>query len=345
LLETTIGRFGERGAIDLEKIVVTPEAMSATQKYLGRSFMDYVDPNATGQANPVKAQRWMRTNEAILDKFPRLKAQLSDAKKAQAFADDMQIKMDTRKKNLRNPKVGYAAKYLKEENLQKKISDIFQSTHPSRYASEMVRQAGKDQTGDALAGLQHGVMEHILTKSTNGPFNAQGQQSLSGRAILNFIKREESTISAVFNKKKFVRMKQIASELSKVEIFNKVKGSAEMEMSDFASKLLAIGGRLVGAEIGGRTGGATMGGSLQHASIVSGNAQKLINYGSKHTAQSMVQDAILSEDPALIQSLLKVIKKPNLSKAELLVINKNLNAWLGSSGARVMEDIERDRQE
>ena len=137
----------------------------------------------------------------------------------------------------------------------------------------------------------------------------------------------------------------MASELSKVEVFNKVKGSTEMEMSDLASKLLAIGGRMVGADIGGRMGGGGMGGGVQKANIVSGNAQKLINYGSKNTATTMVEDAILSEDPAMIQSLLKVIKKPKLSKAEWLVINKNLNAWLGSSGARVMEDIERDRQE
>jgi hypothetical protein len=56
-----------------------------------------------------------------------------------------------------------------------------------------------------------------------------------------------------------------------------------------------------------------------------------------------VQDAILSKDPTLLQSLLKPISKPTPSKKDLIFLNKNLNLWLLSTGERVLDDVQNDR--
>jgi hypothetical protein len=159
--------------------------------------------------------------------------------------------------------------------------------------------------------------------------------------MLNFLKRNQSTLRTVFDNKQISRMKQIGVELSKLETLEKAKPNAKIELQDWASKTTETVARLVGAEIGGKTGGS-MGGSLQHAQIVSGKARQLMNKLNLDKAQQLVQDAILSDDPSLLKSLLAPLQKPKPNKKDLLILNKKLNAWLLSTGQRVMQDMEPD---
>ncbi|MFH1624611.1 MAG: hypothetical protein ABID54_05570, partial [Pseudomonadota bacterium] len=76
-LDISIGRMGGRGSVDISKVVVTPEARSATERYLARSFTDYAAEKGT--INPIKAERWVKNNDAILDQFPQLRTKMTDA--------------------------------------------------------------------------------------------------------------------------------------------------------------------------------------------------------------------------------------------------------------------------
>jgi hypothetical protein len=344
-LEMTVGRMGERGAVDLNKIVVTPEARQATQRYLARSFTDYANPQGSGLSQ-VKADRWIKTNEAILDQFPGLKKQLSDASSAQGFADNVKFKMAERKKLLQNPKISESARFLNRADMGQEISGILKSRRPSRTAMELVRQARKDPSGSALEGLRAGFIEDALGKSTLGPSNELGQQTLSGRALLGYVNKNEPTLRAVFTDNQIARMKRIGSELSKIETFDRISaGKTGIELKDTASSAMRMFARLTGARLGGKLGSGSMGGSLQYASVFSSRAQKFITWLSKDTAEQLVNDAILSKDPALLKSLLKPMAKPTPKKSDMVSLNKNLNLWLSTTGKRVIDDIERDEQQ
>ena len=64
------------------------------------------------------------------------------------------------------------------------VQSILKSKNPSSMAGEMVRQAQKDVSGDAIAGLRGGFVEHLLNKAAIGSFNEVGEQTLSGRTLL-----------------------------------------------------------------------------------------------------------------------------------------------------------------
>jgi len=186
----------------------------------------------------------------------------------------------------------------------------------------------------------------MLTRSKFGPFNDLGEQTLSGRALLNYINKNEPTLRSVFDNNQISRMKRIGSELSRIETFDKTTaGKPDLELKDSASMTIKMAARLLGARVGGKIGSGSMGGSLQYASIFSSRAQKFITWLSKDTAQQLVSDAILSKDPALLNSLLKPLAKPLANKTDIVSLNKNLNLWLSTTGKRVYDDMVREEQQ
>jgi Mg2+ and Co2+ transporter CorA len=144
-LEVSIGRLGERGAIDMDKIVVTPEAREATSKYLARSFTDYAAER--GVVDIKKAERWVRSNEKILDEYPELRTQMMDATESQKLADQTAKRMAARKKRLQDPKQSITARYLSVDNLDNKIDDILKTRHPAKTTKELVKQAQRIKSG------------------------------------------------------------------------------------------------------------------------------------------------------------------------------------------------------
>jgi hypothetical protein len=338
-LEKTIGRMGEQGAIDMDKIVLTPEAHNATKRYIARSFTDYAAER--GPIDPIKSERWIKNNEAILDQYPELRNQLADAAQSQGFADKTRVRMDARKARLSDPRISTSAEFLNVKRLDGKVDNILSSRRPSQMADELVKQAKKDPTGESLAGLKAGFVDHILRKSAYGGFNDIGERTLSGKSMLGFIKENESTLRMVFEPNQIARMRKVGGEFVKLENLAKLySGRIKIEMTDWASSIMATGARMAGATIGGRTGGGSMGGSLQHAQIFSGRAKRFMLYITKDRTEQLISDAVLSDDPALLQSFLGVIAKPKPKKQDIVFFNKQLNIWLLSTGKRVAEDME-----
>jgi len=334
-LESTVGRFGEKGAIDIEKIVQTPVAKEATERYLGRSFTDYAAPDGT--LSPTKAQRWIKNNEAILDEYPGLKDLLSDASGAQEFANRTRTSMDARKAKLRNPKISVSARYLNKADLGQEISDIFKQRNSSKIANELVKQANKDASGEALEGLKAGFLEYMFDKSKGGAFNELGERVTSGRALLRFIKENEPTLRMVFDNNQIKRLRRVGNDYAKLEQLRDAKGTTTINMEDLPSKILEMAGRLGGARLGGELGSGSMGGSLQYAGIFSSRGKALMQRLTHDKAKQYVQDAILSEDPKMLQALLEPMSKPKPTKGDLILLNKQFNAWLLSTGERVMD--------
>jgi len=340
-LDISLGRMKQRGAVDINKVVVTPEAEKATQRYLTRSYTDYATEKATGAINPTKSAQWIKNNESILDNFPELRTQLSDASEAQKVANETRAIMESRKKALRNPKISVAEKFLNAVDVGREVDMVLKAHNPVRIADDLVRKAGKDSTGEALEGLRGSFIDSILEKSSIGSFNELGEQTLSGNVMRNFVHKNEMVLKRVFTPEQVARMKTIGSELSKIEALERASVSgAELEMKDFASNALRMWSRIAGARLGGKMGKDSAGGSLQMAQIFSSRAKTFMDWLTKNRAEVLIHDAILSKDPELLKSLLLPIDKPSgQGLKNLAILNKNLNIWLGGTGARVMDDI------
>ena len=141
-------------------------------------------------------------------------------------------------------------------------------------------------------------------------------------------------------------MRRIGTEFAKIEAFEKTPiGEGKIELKDMASSALKLSSRIAGARIGGIWGRESAGGSLQMAQIFSGKAKDFMTWLTKDRTIQMIHDAILSDDPKLLQALLLPIDKPGVPATErnLRILNERMNLWLAGNGKRILDDIEEER--
>lgn len=342
-LDISVGRLGARGAVDISKVAITPEAKAATERFITRSYTDFALNKQTGILDPVKANTWVKNNEAILDQFPDLRTQLTDASQAQELATRTQGVLIARKRALQDPKISQAARFLRSSDLNLEVESIFKSNNPARTANQLARQARKDPTGDALEGMKSGIVDFVLEKASIGAFNEAGEQTLSGKTLLNFINRNSGALKQFFTPEEISRMNRIGKELAKIETFEATKaGQKEIELKDIASSMLRLVSRVSGAQAGRWVAGVTGGGTVQTPGIFSERFRDFTTRLTKNRAQQLIHDAITSKDPALLRSLLLPIDKPGsrTTQRNLLLLNESMNLWLTGTGRRVMSDIE-----
>lgn len=344
-LDISIGRMAQRGSVDIDKIAITPEAQAATKRYLARSFTDYTAKD--GAINPVKADRWIKNNEAILDKFPDLQKQVMDISEAQNLANTTRAAMEARMKTLRDPRISSSARFLNAVDMNTTVGSILKSKNPSSMAGEMVRQARKDASGDAVAGLRGGFVEYMLDKAAIGSFNELGEKTLSGRTLLGLINTHDSTLKQVFDPEQIVRMKRVGVELAKIEAFEKAPGGkVDIEMEDLASSALKLFSRVGGAQIGRFVANLTGGGTVQTPGIFSEKFKIFATFLSKDRAFQMIHDAVLAEDASLLKALLLPLDKPGAGGGEnVRILGERMNLWLVGTGKRVLEDIQNEIDE
>lgn len=349
VLEATVGRLGVKGAVDIDKIIVTPEARLATERYLGRVFTDNVT-DIDGNVDFKKAANFVRKNEEILDHFPGLKEKMLDITNSQQLASETIIRMEARKKRLRNPNISAAARFLNKADMGKEIEGIFKDRDAVYMMRELAKRSRNDK--DALEGLRAGTVEYMLEKSHIGRFNEFGQRSWSGSTLLGFIKDNYATLKEVFTSEQIERIRKIGRELTRVEVYEALPYRKEkIEIDDWTGTFYRLIGRLWGAGLGGyigaRTPIASTGGSLQYAQLYSGLSQKFMGKLATDKAVQITTDAILADDPKLLKALLVPMDKPT-SKAGQMQISKlseRMNLWLVGTGRRVLEEMEREHFE
>lgn len=347
-LDISIGRSGIAGSIDVEKIVVTPEAQAATKRYIARSFTDYTTDSGTKEFNVRKASRWVENNRELLDKFPDLQTQLNDINKAKQYADDTLSVMTQRMENLRDPRISTAAKFLGSEPGQE-IDNIFKSKNPVKATTELVRQARKDTTGEALEGLKGAYIDHLMEKASVGTYNEVGEKTLSGNALLGFINKNGKALKTVFSADEMARLQKIGSELAQIDKLDKLRGRMiDINMDDAASNFLHLINRVGGAQFGRWVAKMTGGGTVQTPGIFSERFKMFSKYITKDRAFQLIHDAITADDGGkLLRTLLLPIDKPTVPSTKLNIglIAKRINLWLLGSGSRVMDDIKQDIEE
>jgi hypothetical protein len=346
VLDVSVGRSGTRGVVDIEKVVVSPEAVAATERYLARSFTDQATEMGTRPFDPRKAEKWIANNADILDKFPEFRARLSNAAEAQKVAMETASVMEARKAAIRDPKQSIASRFLNAP-VEEEIGTIFKSRNPVYMTRQLMLQASKDPTGAAQEGLRSGFVEHILNASRTGGFNDVGEKTLSGRKLLGYLNENQSVLKEAFSPEQITRMRKVGAELVKLDTMMStepisLKGLLEIE--DYSSGILRLVSRVGGAQLGRVIARWTGGGTVQTPGIFSERFQHFAARLNKDRASQLVHDAIVSGDGKLLEALLLPIEKPGVKKEVLdknfRILNDRINAWLAGAGVRVWEDIE-----
>jgi len=337
-LDVSIGRGGARGAVDMGRVLPTQEAKNSAKRYLGKSFTDYA-LDSSGQINPNRSARWIKNNEDILDQFPDLRGQIIDADSAQQFALKTKATMDARKQAIRNPSVSTAARVTNTRNLYKEVGTILKSDNAVGMVNDLVAKANKDTTGKAREGLRAAFIEHILDSSTRGSYNELGEQTVSGRAILNFIKLNERPLGRVFSFEDMQKMKSVGRALSKAGDFERARATTpKIDMDDPASNVIQLLSKVGGAQIGRFLAGKTGGGTVQTPGILSKRVSDYTHGLNVNKANQMIIDAVISDDPSLLRALLLPIDKPNARVDSLIRFDQATNLWLLGAGRRLVDD-------
>ena len=335
----------KKGVVDINKIVVTPEARAATKRYMARSFTDYsLDKNEI--LVPHKARRWIRNNEEILDSFPNFRSQLEDISQAQDLALSTKATMEVRKARLRDPRISVASRFLRAD-VGDEVKRILKAHNPVKDTNQLVRMARKDTTGKAMDGLRGGFIEHILDTSSIGDFNSFGERTLSGNEMLGFMNKNKNVLRQVFKPEQISRMKKIGGELSKLEILAKTEG-AKIVYNDIISNFIDRAAGVVGAAVG-RWGGrfTKMGGTIQGPGYTAQFFRKIINLLTNNSFEQLVSDAITEPDGKLLEALLLPINKPETltGMKNIKTLEIRMHAWLLGTGSRVMRDIAEEESE
>jgi len=337
-LDVSIGRMGRVGAVDVEKVAITPEGRAATSRYITRSFTDYSFDRNKGVIDPGKVKKWMSNNEEILDQFPELRKQMSDASQAQELAVRTNEIMTKRKAALKDPRISASARYLNQAGLEAEIEMIMNPRTPPKMVSQVLLQARKDPTGNTLEGIKSGVVDSVFDKALKGDYNDLGEQVLSGKAILDYMKRHSKTLVKMFTPTELKRMRMVGNELSKIESFNRARAAdTDIQMKDRASNAF----RTFMGVAGAKAGRMLNTGTIQAPGIMSNRFKMFASHLNMDRANQLVKDAIISDDPRLLQALLAPMDKPSttLGKRSLRMLDKRINAWLAGTGKRVMDDI------
>lgn len=323
-LKTALGTGGIKGKVQYEELLKaadTPAMRDSVQNYM---LIDMQKKLVDGNKISVKkAEKYLRDNESLLNKFPEMKQGLVDATKnslRQGIAEARQKAFSS------NVRVSRAQQFLDspvDEEFRKMLTD----KNPVKYADQLVRQMRKDKSGEAIKGLQSSVFKYVADQALTAKRELSGSFITQGDIILDLIKGRGSQA----NKKASVALKKIltpaqvsnlerlAIEMRKVEPGRKLKSLEEIGQSK-PSVLTDLFAKVTGARLGAQL--APGGGSIQTAAIGSGFFSKLTKSLSQDQAKELLEEALF--DPKLMKALLT---NKNNSKEIIARNEKILEDW------------------
>jgi hypothetical protein len=338
-LDTTIGGGGERGALAARELTTAlgpraGAAQPAIQDYLrNQVFGQFVTPE--GQIREASVARWMRQNAGLLDQYPEVRSQLAGALRSQAQAARAGARADTVGRNLNNPRVSAAARYLSGD-LGEEVARVFSAPDPAAVADQVRRQVARDPSGAALAGLKGAFSDFLITQARQ---NTPDGAVLNGSRINAVLEdpRQRAALSRVYSPDEVRRIERVASELTNLERSRGRLPSVGAPMDDAPNMILNTVARIAGARAGAAAGGGGMAGSLQSAQIMSGRVRDFMYRLTNDRAARLLSEAVT--DPELFGALMA----PGRSMAAQRDAARRLDAWLAGPGLRAFEGEEEER--
>ena len=334
-LKTAIGSGGVKGGVQFDELLKaadTPEMRDSVKDYLlvdmQRKIVD------VAEISPKKAQKYLRDNRALLEKFPDLQQGVAQATQATLKKGIVEARQKAFNSNIRKAK---ASEFLASP-VDEEFAKMLRAKNPVQYASELVKQTRKDKSGEALKGLQSSVFKMISDKALTPQRELGGSFITQGDVIMDLVlgrgsqanKKASQAIKKILNPEQVSNLKRLAIEMRKVDPNRKLQSLEEIAQSK-PSMFTDVLARVTGARLTAKL--APGGASIQTAAIGSGVMSKITQSLAKDQAKELLEEALF--DPKLMKALLtnKSSSPAQIKKAEEVLEKWYKNFIIGQNTA------------
>ena len=311
-----------------------PEAEQAMRNHVKAMFNTVAMDTRTGALLTERASRFLTQHSHILDEFPDIKRSIQESIRTQRITDDLYGGNigDTVSRQIKNKSV--VALYLDgtPDTAMQRLITSKTSEGQGRTMWNMVNLVKQDKTGEALSGLKTAFGQYLLK-------HAETTFGLLGSRYSKFLRDLSPAAKELFTPKELKRLRQIGSELEKIERMSAARAAKGGVISDAPNKIIQILGGTIAARLGAKAGAGTSGASLRTASIFTKEFNKYLGKLTTDGAEELLLKAVEDED------VFKLLMK-TASEAELPEINETLgrvlskHAFVGGQVASQYGDAE-----
>lgn len=297
-LDRTVGRGGTAGMVDARDLEGAGVSGNVIQDYVAGQFAGAALNAGDGVITTRGARVFLSKNKELLDRYPELKDELSQAVKQRETAEAFATRIEKRLAMVEDERRSATARFI-GGRAEDAVKAVFTSSNPAKTARRLANEARKDRSGAALAGVKSAFSEQLIGQALQVN---KGQSVLKSDRLISAITKpeNEAALRAIFDKGELSRMKRLASELAKAE-----RGSSanigESLSGARASQLIEIPLRIIAARRGADLGGGG-GASIQTAQMASSRMRDAVNSLASDKAAQMLADAVT--DPQLFRALL-----------------------------------------
>lgn len=332
--------FGSGGTMANKRFAQLQEAAQFTGKGMLNEQEEFIraaaaastDPQ-TGTVNPKALENFKRKNASLLERFPSLNRDLSNAANAEQAFRDVQSATDTASRAIAQRSA--FARVLKSESPSDVVQRIVGSQNPQREYRDLVKLAKRGPDG-AIDGLKASTLDYAARAATSGTgefsfsrYNQILNQPMSGKgpSLLNTMRRHEVMSSEEVN-----RMNIMLRHAERIE--RSVKSQSKMaELVAEPDMLFDLVVRAVGANIGGASAmGQASGAPLVLAGAGSRAARNLMEKVPRTRVMDVLMEA--SRNPVMMARLLE--KPATIKRA--VELGSQMNAFLIQAGIIQRED-------
>ena len=325
-LESTIGGGGPRARVEakaletaVEKTGSVPKLRGAIEDFLLDDFRRRVAPE--GVIDKARAKTFMARNQDILEDFPELRNKFTKAITTNDASIAAQARAEGIAKRLNDPKISKAAVFIQEpvEDAMKRVAKTFR---PGKIMEELVKEAGRDSTGDALKGLKTAFGDFLLGQTLKEP--ALGVEFIAGRKLSELLTSGKTgrMAKALLNKDEVARYQEIATTAVKVEKAIKARQSDKGILTDAPNMMFTVLAKVAGATVGSKLAKLVGGRSVQTPGFIAGFFNFMLVRGTQDPARRLLHDA--AQNKELFAALLSPLGKGG---EPTKAAKKAINAW------------------
>jgi hypothetical protein len=173
---------------------------------------------------PELLKRFMSNDRfgRVLEKFPGLRDELADVKKAQEVADEL-VKAGAKMKGNRGAELDAAELFLGKDP-EKAMTTVTGASKPSEALKALTSLADQDPTGRARSGLRQSWHENLMARASSG-LNADGEATLTANGLKRELDRYGRAMveSGLYSREEVNRIETIQRVLVKIESAEKGK--------------------------------------------------------------------------------------------------------------------------
>jgi len=206
----TQGKIGARALIAAAEKSGKPDAArKSIEDFLSKKFVANHVNMDTGQINANGAATFIKNNP-VLDDFPLLKGSISNARQAQALADQIGVSAGRRIKYLEN--ISIASRYTNGEPAAQ-MNAVLNSSTPIKDMKVLVSLAKKDASGRAMDGLKasfYQSMKARVAPDSRQMLDASGEAIVNAKKLRGFINKNKATIKLLYGDKGLNVLKEVS---------------------------------------------------------------------------------------------------------------------------------------